>query len=62
MVSLRKATQTSVPQYPTQPEPSLKPQSTARPEAMPVYALCGHIGRRADRTCGSWNCQQMYGW
>ena len=61
MVPLRNAIGTKVPQYTPQPEPSIKPQSTARPEVRPVYALCGHIGRRADRTCGAWNCLQMYG-
>jgi hypothetical protein len=36
--------------------------STARPPVEPVTALCGHVGRSTQHTCGAANCIRLYSW
>jgi len=33
----------------------------ARPQVAPVYAICGHIGRSEQCSCGAFRCTQNYG-
>jgi hypothetical protein len=35
---------------------------TARPQATPMYGICGHIARSRSHTCGSYNCEKIYGY
>lgn len=32
-----------------------------RPQIKPVIAICGHIGRSTEHTCGAWDCTETYG-
>lgn len=40
--------------------PAMAPAPEPRP--MPVYAICGHLGKSKYHTCGSYNCEKIYGY